>query len=192
MNNELWIRHFTSPYGGDLGVTLDGRHLTTIQTFSTLRHGYRWTHVPLSDLAAGQHVLSIENRSANLNAVSRVVLAPADVIRQAERRAASAFGRLPVRMVLSDLELTDGARVFEVPIGGEFNLDAAVPVDALVEISVDGKVVDVLENPIDDSYKRLAATVRLDRGEHEIRLEVPRQPRLPVRRVLRPHRVWRA
>ena len=170
-NDELWVRHFTSPYGGDLGVTLDGRHLTTIQTFSTLRHGYRWTHVPLSDLAAGQHVLSIENRSANLNAVSRVVLAPADVIRQAERRAASAFGRLPVRLVLSDLELTDGARVFEVPIGGEFNLDAAVPVDALVEISVDGKVVDVLENPIDDSYKRLAATVRLDRGEHEIRLE---------------------
>lgn len=170
-DDELWIRHFTSPRGGDLGITLDGQHLTTIQTRSTLRHGYRWTHVPLSDLAAGQHVLSIENRSANLNAVSRVVLAPADVIRQAERRAASAFGRLPVRMVLSDLELTEGARVFEVPIEGEFNLDAAVPADARVEISVDGEVVDVLEIPIDDSYKRLAANVRLDRGEHEIRLK---------------------
>ena len=136
-----------------------------------LRHGYRWTQVLLPEISPGEHVLSIENRSANLNAVSRIVLAPTEVIREAERRAAGAFSRLPVHMVLSDLELTDGARVFEVPIEGEFNLDAAVPADARVEISVDGKVVDVLEIPIDDSYKRLAANVRLDRGDHEIRLK---------------------
>ena len=46
-----------------------------------------------------------------------------------------------------------------------------MPADARVEISVDGNVVDVLEIPIDDSYTRLAAKVRLDRGEHEIQLK---------------------
>ena len=169
--DELWIRHFTSPYGGDLRIALDGRDLATIQTRSALRHGYRWTKVPVSEMKAGEHLVSIENASANLNAVSRVVLAPADVIREAERRAAAAFGRLPVRVVLSDLELTDGSRVFDVPVDGEFHLDAAVPPDSQVEVSVDGKVLDVLETPINASYKRLAATVRLERGEHEVQLK---------------------
>ena len=169
--DELWIRHFTSPYGGAIRITFDGQDLATIQTRSAARHGYRWTRVPLSEKTAGEHVVSIENASANLNAVSRVVLAPADVIREAERRAAAAFGRLPVRVVLADLELTDGRRVFEVPVDGEFHLDAAVPPDAQVEISVDGEGVDVLETPINASYKRLAATVRLERGEHELQLK---------------------
>ena len=170
-DNELWVRHFASPHGGDLRIALDRQHLTTIQTRSPLRHGYRWTRVPLAEVAAGEHVLSIENASRNLNAVSRVVLAPADMIREAGRRAASAFGRLPVRMVLSDLELTDGVRVFEVPIEGEFHLDAAVPPHAQVQVLVDGKRVDVLETPINDAYKRLAATVHLERGEHQIQLK---------------------
>ena len=169
--NELWVRHFTSPYSGDVRVALDGRRVTTIQTRSALRHGYRWTKIPVSEIAAGEHVLSVENASANLNAISRVVLAPAEVIREAERRAAAAFGSLPVRMVLSDLELTDGVRVFEAPVDGEFHLDAAVPPDVQVEVSVDGKVVDVLETRINASYKRLAATVRLERGEHEVQLK---------------------
>ena len=169
--DELWIRHFTSPYGGDLRIALDGRNIATIQARSALRHGYRWTKVPASEMTAGEHVVSIENASANLNAVSRVVLAPAEVIRDAERRAAAAFGRLPLRVVLSDLELTDGIRVFEVPVDGEFHLDAAVPPDARVEVLLDGKGIEVLETPINASYKRLAATVRLERGEHEVQLK---------------------
>ena len=43
--------------------------------------------------------------------------------------------------------------------------------DSQVEVSVDGKVLDVLETPINASYKRLAATVRLERGEHEVQLK---------------------
>ena len=179
-DNELWIRHFASPYGGELGIALDGRRVTTIQTRSALRHGYRWTKIPVENIPAGEHVVTIENASANLNAVSRVVLAPAEVIREAERRAAIAFGSLPVRIVLADLELTDGGRVFEVPVDGEFHLDAAVPPDAQVEVWVDGKRVNVLETPINASYKRLAATVRLERGEHEVRLKFLRDRESPA------------
>ena len=86
--DELWIRHFTSPYGGAIRIAFDGQDLATIQTRSAARHGYRWTRVPLAEITAGEHIVSIENASANLNAVSRLVLAPADVIREAERRAA--------------------------------------------------------------------------------------------------------
>jgi len=43
--SELWVRHFVSPEGGALEITLDGQRVARVVTREDAGYGYRWTRV---------------------------------------------------------------------------------------------------------------------------------------------------
>ena len=56
--DELWVRYFESPYGGNLRFDFDGQHVATIQSNVAARYGYRWSKIPIPAVVAGDHTLN--------------------------------------------------------------------------------------------------------------------------------------
>ena len=173
---ELWIRHFVSPEGSALEVSLNGQFIARIETREAAGYGYRWTRVEAPMSGAGAHTVEVRADGLGLNAVSQLGLLTSADIAAAERAADQALGELPAYSVLPDLGTTGGKRNFRLARSGAYTVRLAVQPGLEPTLSIDGALVPLERAKTEAGFDILTGEVELDAGSHRLVLRGPPPP----------------
>ena len=173
---ELWVRHFVGPEGSSLTVMLDGRDAGRIQTRDEASYGYRWTRIAVPTDRSGAHTIRVHADGPGLNAVSQIGLLSTEEIEAAEFQAEQALARLPVYTVLPDLGVTDGDRVFHLPLPGAYTVQLAAKPGQNPTVKIDGVQVQLQRIGAKLDSDILAGTVQLEAGTHHLELRTGPRP----------------
>ena len=173
---ELWVRHFVSPEGSALEVTLDGRSAGRIPTRDAAAYGYRWTRIAVPTSRAGAHTIGVRTDGPGLNAVSQLGLLASADIATAEEMAQEALARLPVATVLPDLATTAGDRAFNLSQPGRYTLQLAAAPEFDPTIRIDGVPVQLHRSGTASGYDLLTGTADLAAGSHYLELRTGPRP----------------
>ena len=165
---ELWIRHFVSPEGSALEVSLNGQFIARIETREAAGYGYRWTRVEAPTSGAGQHAVEIRTDGLGLNAISQLGLLTSAEIEAAERAGERALGRLPVYTVLSDLGTTGGERDFRLARSGTYSVRLAAHPGLEPTLTIDGAPLPLERATTEAGFDILTGVVKLDAGPHRL------------------------
>lgn len=171
--SELWVRHFVSPEGGALRISLDGRSIARVVTREAAGYGYRWTRLEAPMRGAGAHAVQVRTEGPGLNAVSQLGLLTAAEIEAAERAAARALTQLPVFTVLPDLGTTDGERTFRLARAGAYTVRLAARSHVQPTLTIDGVAVPLEGAKTEAGFEILAGATKLDAGLHRLALRLP-------------------
>ena len=173
---ELWVRHFVSPEGSALEVSLNGQFVARIETREAAGYGYRWTRVEAPTSGGGAHVVEVRADGLGLNAVSQLGLLTSAEVEAAERAADQAFDQLPAYSVLPDLGTTDGERTFQLARAGAYTVRLAAQPGLALALSIDGAPVPLKLAKTEAGFDILTGTVQLDAGPHRLVLRSPPPP----------------
>ena len=177
--SELWIRHFVSPEGSALEVSLNGQSVARIETREAAGYGYRWTRVDAPTSGGGAHAVEVRADGLGLNAVSQLGLLTTAEIETAELAAERALGQLPIYTVLSDLGTTDGERTFRLASSGAYTVRLAAQPGLEPTLAIDGAQVPLERVRTEAGYDILDGVVELEAGPHRLVLR-GRPPPEPV------------
>ena len=172
---ELWIRHFVSPEGSALEITVNGRPVARIATREEAGYGYRWSRIK-APTSAGRHVVHVRTEGPGLNAVSQLGLLSSSEIEAAEREAGQELAKLPLFTVLPDLGTTDGNRTFRLARSGPYTVRLAAQPGLEPTLRIDGAPVPLERTSTEAGYDILDGVVELDAGPHRLLLRAAPPP----------------
>ena len=176
VTRELWLRHFVSPEGSALEVSLNGQAVARIQTREAAGYGYRWTRIEAPTSGGGAHTVQVRTDGLGLNAVSQLGLLTSVEIEAAELAAAHALRQLPAYTVLPDLGTTDGNRTFALARTGVYTVRLATRPGFDPALAIDGAPVTLARARTEAGYDILEGVVGLEAGLHRLTLRAPPPP----------------
>ena len=83
--HEVWVKAYKGRKNGAIDIYIDGSKIGRVESHSDHDKGFTWFYVNTISLSANKHVLTLKGKGENV--VSRVIVAPKEMIKKSFREA---------------------------------------------------------------------------------------------------------